>query len=507
MSEQSVEKKKLKELYSFLSGINKNAYKDVYLLSNQVLSKNPFTNTFLDNYLSNKSLKPLSFFDVLCKIIYYYTKSVLFFGIYLINNFVFFISKQQFDLNAVKDELILIDTFFLVRKIKKEKTFSDPFFPGLEKVLHKAGKTYAYVPVFDPTVMPFDLPKILRRLKKEKVPVLTEFQLLTCSDLVVLLYFLITYPLHVLKFACVLQNNSYENRLLKYELISTMDKVTFFNYSRYLQGKRISSIPSSHIKFISWYENQVIDKNMYKGLRSGKTNVFIYGNQLFVYPKSILNIPVDDVEASFGIVPDKIIVNGPYYLYEKAELNCAVGPSLRYKKLFESEIHFESRKHLLILLPYHGYEIENILKMMEDVEFPREKIFIKFHPSTNEKNYRHLVPRNAKVVDDNIYDLFRSTKVVISAESGSLVEAASLAIPAIIVKNRHRFTHIPFAEKGKGIIWDEAQNVREMNALIRKFEDLIENDEETLLKLADYYKTNFFCKPTENKIIEAFDLM
>lgn len=33
---------KLKKAYDVLSSVNEEAYKDIYLLSNQVLSKNPF---------------------------------------------------------------------------------------------------------------------------------------------------------------------------------------------------------------------------------------------------------------------------------------------------------------------------------------------------------------------------------------------------------------------------------------------------------------------------------
>ncbi len=506
MNIQRHNKKKLKELYSFLSGVNKRAYNDIYLLSNQVLSKNPFSNTLLENYLSYKSLKPLNLFILSGKFIIYYIKSVLLYGIYLINNLVFLISKQKFDLNAVKNELILIDTFFLISKIDKEKTFSDTFFPGLEKVLHKLGKTYSYVTVFDYALTPLSLFKILRLIKKENIPVLTEFQLMTGTDLLFLLYFLLTYPLHVLNFAFAIPNSSYENRLLRFELLNTIDQETFLSYGRYLQGKRISSIACSKIKFISWYENQVIDKNIYKGLRSGKTRVSIYGAQLFVYSKSIMNILLDEAEVFHDIVPDKILVNGSFYLYKDNSVNCSVGPSLRYEKLFESKISFESRENLLILLPYHIYEIENILKMLRSMKYPRKNIFIKFHPKTNKNKFKSLVPREAKVVDNNIYDLFQKTKIVMGAESGSLVEAVSLAIPAIILKHSNRFTHIPFDMEGKGIIWDAGQNVSEINALLQKFDYITENNKESLLRLANKYKTTFFCEPTEQKIIEAFDL-
>ena len=50
------------------------------------------------------------------------------------------------------------------------------------------------------------------------------------------------------------------------------------------------------------------------------------------------------------------------------------------------------------------------------------------------------------VLENDIYDLFKFTKIVFGGESGSLIEAVSLAIPAIIVENPRRFTHNPFPE-------------------------------------------------------------
>jgi len=496
----------IKSVFAFLSKVNKVAYNDIYLLSNQVLSKNPFNNSFFENYLEYKSVKSISLYTLTGRLIAYYVKSVIEFCKYLFCSISYTLSRQEFDLKKVNGEIILIEVFFLIDKIEKERTFSDPYFLGLEKILRKLGKVFAYVPMFSPAPSPLRLYRILRLIKKEKVPVLSGFQLLSWNDSFALLYFLVTYPFHVLKIARNLRNDSYANRLLKFELLRTINQVPILSFDRYLQGKAIASIPCSRIKFISWYENHTTHKNMYKGLRTGREKVFIYGAQLFYYAATHINIMVDHGEVCFGIVPDKIIVNGPNYLPDGNKKGWIVGPSLRYKRLFEATISFETRVNLLALLPYIEYEIVNILTVLGSLDYPQERIRIKFHPATQQEDYEALVPIGAKVVKSDIYDLFRTTKIVIGAQTGSLVEAACLAIPAVIVENPNRFNHNPFEEKGKGVIWDSGKSGDEIKRIISKFEVLLANQKDRILEMADYYKSGFFSEPSDQKIIEAFGL-
>lgn len=500
------ENKKVREVFEFLSKANRRAYNDIYLISNPVLSKDTHTTRFFDYYLSGKPVGSQPFGILLVNLAFYYAKSLFYYFRYLINHLVHFLSGQKFQLEDVKGELILIDTFFLSEKIEKEMTFNDPYFSGLEKVLHKLGKSFAYVPIFFPAVNLLRFSKMLRLLKRERVPVLTEYQLLSTRDLLLIFGFLITYPFHVLRFANSIKDDSYENRLLKYELLDNISQVTFFAFSRYLQGKRISSIGCSKIKVISWFENQIFHKNFYKGLHTGNGNVFIYGCQLFLYATSLLSILVDPYEVPFGVVPDKILVNGPFYLYKDKRLNCAVCPSFRYRQLFETEMDFGSRNNLMVLLPMQDKEIINILKILKSVDWPAEEMLIRFHPATNRDKYEEMLPKKAKISEGNIYESFKTTKVVLGGSSGSLVEAVSLGIPAIVVRDTGYITHNYLSEYGKGVIWDWGQNVAELNEMIIKFDLLLNRDRNTINRFAGDYRSMFFCEVTEQSIIHAFDL-
>jgi hypothetical protein len=460
----------------------------------------------LENYLTRKTIAPISRGVLLGKLITYYTRSCVQYLKYVIAYISFPLSRIHFDLKEIKDQLILIDTYFLVYKTGKEGTTNDLYFPDLEREILKSGKIFAYLPMFLPSTKPFYTYKALKRLKKRNIPLLIEFQLLNAGDLVSIFFFMCLYPLHVLKFARNLGTETYENRLLRYELLTTLNQPTFMGYSRFLQGRKIGSISSVKIRFISWFENQVIHKNIYKGLRTENMNVSILGCQLFLYPTSILNILPDQREIPLGIVPDKIVVNGPFYLPTGNVLPCEVGPSIRYKKLFEEKIQFEFRENILILLPYHDYEIVNILKILNEIGYLDEKMLIKFHPTTEIILYKNLVPSAAELVDDDIYELFRTTKIVLGAESGSLIEAASLAIPGIVIHHPDRFTHNPFPRKGRGLIWESGKNVDDIVRLINKFNTILVEKTDALLSVSKIYKEMFFSEVNEKSIRNAFDL-
>lgn len=499
---------KFKKAFDFLSSLNQTAYKSVYLLSNEVLSKNPFSNNFLRKFLKRENPEPPDMFTVLSRLLIYYLKSFIYFGIYLLFFAAFHISRLKYAVKPFSKELIVIDTFFLMDKIERNGDYEDPYFIGLREILERLGKDYVYLPVFYITKNPIRLFKIFRILKKNKVPVLTEYQLLSVSDLFKVFYFILTYPTNVLIFARDIKEDSYETKLLKSELVDNLRFTTLLKFSRYLQGKKISSLTCEKIKLISWFENQTIDKNLYKGIRDGGNKVKIYGAQPFIFSKFILNILTDENEVKFGIVPDKIIANGSYFIPKDSSLNFVVGPSFRYKKLFTATLDEKNRGSLVVLLPYSVEDAENILNLLNKTNIPVQNIIVKAHPATPAEKFKSILHPNAKVAGEDVYELFKTAKIVIGAASGTLVEAASLGIPVIYIKSIQRFDYNPLPVYGKGIIWDEAANTAELEKLLIKFENTLNdmNESDRIKKIADEYKAMFFCEPTDENIIKTYEL-
>mgnify|MGYP001568335834 CR=1 FL=1 len=499
---------KLKEAFDFLSLVNQKAYNSIYLLSNHILSKNPSANNFLNRFLSREKACTQNIFTVISKLLIYYLKSFVHFVIYMLFFAAFRLAGLRYSINPSLKEFILIDTFFLIDRIQKNNKFEDTYFMGLKEVLDNLGKHYAYLPVFYTTENPLRLFKIFNILKRNRVPVLTEYQLLSGMDLIKIFYFILVYPFKVLMCAKNIKEDSYLSGLLRSELAGSLRCVVFLNFSRYLQGRKIAVLPYKNIKVISWFENQTIDKNLYKGLREGRGKVKIYGSQPFVYSKSMLNVLPDENEARFGIVPDKIIVSGTYFIPRNTSLNFVVGPSFRYKKIFTTEIDARKQKDILVMMPYFVEDIENILKLLDKADLRSRFFMIKAHPSTSVKRVRKLLPVNAEVTGGDVYDLFKTAKITISSESGSMVESACLGIPVISIKNNRGLNHNPLPSYGKGVVWDEVENAEGLNDMIAKFEDTLNNENKYLKikTIAQEYKRMFFCEPTDENIIKAYDL-
>ena len=503
----SMNNEKIKNVYTFISLMNQIAYKDIFMLSCQVLSKNPFTNSFLMRYLKNKKVQKWRLISIFRKLLKYYFFSFKNYIKYLIGFIEYFLSGIKFNHNSSNNQLILIDMPFLISNIQKSCSFTDSYFPGLTNLLSKMHLQYAYLPEFVGMKKDFTLFKILKILKREKIPIITEYQLLTSLDLFRILHFIIFYPLRVYRFLKRLNEDVYEQNLLKSELMDTLDQITFSSFSRYLQGRRIAQLRYKNIKVISWDENQVTNKNLYKGLRQNCKKVKIYGAQLLIYSKNVLNIVTDENETDFGIVPDKIVVNGPWYLPKKTCLNYTLGPSLRFSKIFSTNIEKSNMRNILVLLPYYKDEARNILELLNKITTFPAPLLIKPHPAIDIKEFQHLFPLNAILAKENIYGLFKKTKIMISGgASGTLVEATSLGIPTIFIKDPQKFNGNPLPDYGKGVIWDEAINSKELKEKIYKFDKALIHNYSEINNFSRFYKENFFCEPTEENIRKAFDL-
>lgn len=512
---------RLRKAFEFLSAINQTAYKDIYLLSNEVLSKNPLTNKFLSRFLQEEDPQPTNRLYIFSKLLQYYFKSIVHFIVYLLNFIVFYVSGLRYPMNYTRKEFTLIDTFFLIDKIDKAGTYEDEYFVGLSEVLNKLNKHYAYLPVFCSTKNPLKLLRVLKLIKKEEIPIITEYQILSISDVLLIFLFILIYPFKVFKLIKALDSNyakcigdgdvavsARDISLLKNELIDNLPHVIFHRFSRYLQGRKIAQLPYDKIKLISWFENQAIDKNLYKGLRKAESKIKIYGIQSFIVPRIILNILVDENEDRFGVVPDKVIVNGPYYIPISTNIDFKVGPSFRYRKIFSTTIDKKEKSNILVLLSYVVNDTKNILSLLNKINLPAQNVIIKPHPVVTAEIFRSLIPKSSQIVNNDLYELFKTSKIVIGAASGSLLEAASMGIPVISVKNMSGIDYNPLPEYGRGLIWDEVASTFELETAITIFEnalkDKIKNSE--IDKVAKKYREMFFCEPTEENIIRSLDL-
>ena len=390
------------------------------------------------------------------------------------------------------------------KQIAKDGDLNDKYFPGLEVKLKTKGISYAYVPKFFGAEFPTGYYNMFRQIKKKKHPVLSIFQLLELYDYFEMLTFIFIYPIRVLRQIARLEE-SMEGKLLQYLIWEAMDQTAVKNFSRKIFGKRISELNFTEIKCISWYENQPQDKNFYKGLRSAEGKVFIYGAQLLLWPPTLLNIHVDENEINFGLIPDRVLVNGTYYLPGESLLDFKMGPSMRYKKLFKTTVNARQKTALLVLMPFFEHEIDEMLEMISDAKLSGE-IFVKFHPATNKSKFTQKAEEKMQVMDDDIYSLFDHVGCVIGKSTGALVEATSLGIPVINIEFNNRLSHEYLPKFGKGIIWQNAKNGAEILKWVNVFRDLLNTKKDLVNAVAKKHKEMFFCEPTDEMVDKAFEL-
>ena len=495
---------KISKFLDYFSSINKDAYLNEILLANDVLAKTPPIVNMLEVYFFGREAKKATLFFALKKLLFFYIKSLAWIFLQFTKKIIFLISRQKFPLGNLSDKTVFIDTYFLANQIVKDNSYKESYFPGLTNVMDKLEINYVYVPKIvnaDNLLVFF---KMLRVLKKEKIPVLTEYQLLNCDDFLQLFRFMIVYPYYIIRLILNL-GQKFEDQLAKFSL-SAFSGLSCATYFRLLYGKKISYLTVPKIKCISWYENQALDKCFYRGLRKTSKEVSIYGAQLFLWAPPVLHHYVDEQEIEFGVVPDQVIVNGSYFWKKGDRVNYQIGPALRYRKLFQCNIDPLKGEDILVLLPYWEHEIRNILKCLQDVPC-KGVIKLKFHPATSLKKFTGLIDRNFQVVEGDLYSHFKAAGIVIGSSTGALVEAASLGIPVINIVNKKQFSYMYFSDFGKGILWDSAATNAELLRLIEKFNYALKNEAEKLAESAVKMRDMFFCEPTEEKIIDAFDLV
>ena len=500
-----IDNPRVEQLYNYLSRINKTAYQDEFILANDVLAKSPFCGDILSVYLKNSPVEKVALNFILRKLFLFYVKNISWWAIHLIKKLAHMFSGKNYSLSQGLDQLTVIDINCGIKAIVAENKFNDPFFPNLAKIISKKGEAVVYFPKLYGNVGLGCFFKCMRILKKSPVPVLTEFQILKLSDYFCLIVFIALYPVKIIQLIGRL-GNEYEDDLLRFTLWDTLDTTVVKGHLRLLCGRRLSLLPVDKIKCVSWFENQSLDKCFYRGLRKVPHKVKIFGAQLFIWADTLLSTHVDEEESVFGVVPDKIIVNGDYYLPSSGSRRFAVGPSMRYGKIFQVKMDPLNAKNILVLMPYWEADTEYLVDLIQDLSLGAP-VLVKFHPSTDIKKYAARLQGNIEIVESDLYDLLEKSKLVIGVSTGALVEAVSLGIPVICIDSKSMLFHSNyFSEFGKGIVWERAETASEIKDLIGRFDHSLRHDGSGIQTTSEEIKRMYFHEPTEEAIVNAFDL-
>ena len=494
---------KIKKLYKYLSSMSYKAYSDPRLISNDILCKQDSHGLILEPYLSGKMPKKATFLFVAKKILLYFGKNLIVFLSYLVTAIAHRFSGQVFCV-LEKDELLIIDTYFVARRIVERGKFDDTFFTGLAGALTRKKKYYAYVPRLVGTMNALKWFKVFRILRKNHEPVLTEFQLLEFSDYLEIVQFILLYPFSVFRFTKALGTTE-EDRILYNGLWQRFDNVAFHGYVRFLFGRRLSILKNNKIKCLSWYENQTLDKNFFRGLRSFSRRIDIIGAQLFVRPHGYLNIITDEHESPFDVIPERILVNGQGYSFISDFAQVEVGPSLRNEHLFGANVNPSEGSIILVLMPAWEKVVRYILRVIDKVDWPMP-VEVKFHPSADRKLYEHALPRRFFVTEKPLPDLLLKARMVVGRGSGSQLEAAALGIPVIDILNPDEFSHCCMPEMGRGVVWEQAINADDVALVVSQFQKILQADPSRLREEGTRIRSCYFSQPTDESIEKMLGL-
>jgi hypothetical protein len=498
------------ELDEYLSKVIASAYRDTDLICNPAVSRNPFSSQFL-LHASEQSRDPVSgvgWWTIARKLVAYFARSfvhMVFLGLCYLT---FALSKLRYRQRKVNknEDLIVVDTYTIVDKIYQHGKFEDAFFGSLYDILAARGRQSAVL-CFLEAYNPWNLRQRLAAyniLADDGRNFLTEFELLSMRQWFALLRFVLVYPFAALRLAG--KTFGRFDQLFRRELIDALDRPQLLNYVRYLAGRRLGTLTDRKLKVIAWCENQVIDKLLYRGVRDSGRQATIYGCQFFTKPFLWRNLYPLEAEAARGVLPDVILVSGKHYL-EDSSLNTQLGISPRYNYLFDIHLDEKSvadRGSLAVLLPYDMAHSRTIIAGVAKYG-PTNPVRLKLHPN-HELLQPFDYPETWKQTKDHLSAICTDSHIVITAGSGTALEAAVMGCSVIIVGKDEGLTFHPMPQYGKGKLWDLVFDPEDLAGAADRLSSYRQKHPDEIATLAGELRDMFFTEATEERFVRLFDL-
>ncbi len=507
----------------YIAELNACYFNDGILAANPVMSRDLTENPLVEKLIAASLMEEKSsefkfkfkFLFFFKKVIFYYAKSFMLLLLFAANNIVHKASRLKFEFEGRNRscELVVIDILMMAGKNFPGNKFYDPFFGGLYATLKKNKIKHVVLTVLYGT-RAFDFKKrydSYNMLADDAADFVTEYDLLVLSDYLRLLRFILVYPFATLQLLNIKINSLYDN-ILKDSVIENLDGGSFFRYVYYLIGRRFDRLTNKRIKLFSWYENKLRDKLLYKGVRDSSAKSYIYGCQFFISWLDSMR-PGDEEGLYKKSIPDETLVSGSGYLKKGTSINYKLGVSPRYNYLFKIDYdpdELQSRDKIIILLTIHIEDSKNIINAVRNSNIGKKankKIYIKFHPNHLVEDAGYVFPDEWVFTTEDLGDLCKEGMVVISSGSGgSILEAAIMGCSVITIGNKHGLTFNSMPDFGKGEIWDEAFDSKELDDVYKTLMEFREGNIEGVIELAKKCRELCFTEATEDRFVEIFDL-
>lgn len=486
---------KKQKFHNYINNIKKNSPWDIYTIINATLIKNPFVSDFPlrffknDSSISNKALLFLK------SILKFYVKNMYLYFSYMVSVIIY---KFYYKKSRKNDLKIIIDTFGLVDKTNQNGKFSENYLVGIYEIFEKFHTQYSIlIRPYPVGKNPFKLKQFFKIINKDSRDFIFEYELFSFYDFIELFILIIFYPFKTLRLLQKEQN--IEDTIFNHSLIVDFQQFSFDSLTRYILGKNLSKVETIE-KIYSWSEFQVIERSFNYAIRKSCAHIKIIGLQFYLNYEVYFNAYVDDLDYDMEASPHEILVNGKYYLQNREKVKYGIGVSLRYKDIFLFQ-GIKEEKNILLLGSYIEVDTKYMLQSVRNFE----NIIFKNHPAVDIKKFGDL-PKNITISNDNIYRLFEQAKIIIGTASGTAVEAVACGLSVIILASQDNLTANPLVNYGQGKIWDIVFDINQMEEVYKKLLYYRVNNQEEILKIATWYKNNFFVESTEENIIKIFEL-
>ncbi|EHQ36872.1 hypothetical protein [Methanoplanus limicola] len=423
------------------------------------------------------------------------------------------ISKISFKSNSKKNKNIssfldgktaLIDLFVYESNFAEDGSFNDRYFPGLESYLKKNGYNVIYHPTLTETKLnKLNLYKKIRandRFFIIKEDYLTIFDYLMSLNMAVKA---VTFneKLPYFRDIDISFADSCDNKWVCFDGI-------FKSILVYYLFLRLGDVSRGKIeRIICWHENQLQDKALCLAVNNVSQVIKIIGVQHFIHFSNYLGLYPLDSEYESGLLPDIILTTGvresikvrKYLTHVPVKTSLA----LRYSYLFR--IHNQNMPipgSILLLLPGDKNDAFEILINVCDILDGLNgvlNVYLKSHPDHGKKIILAFLDiLNAKGMsgkfefkEEKNEVLLKSAAVVISTASSSIVEAAVLGIPTILLAKYSALNLNPFEYSDLSFVsicYDSDEFRKSLNKYLR----LSTKEREKLLIFGEDMKKKFF---------------
>ncbi len=469
-------------------------------IANPVLSRNTSSSKifeyFCDFKYDGKLPTSIPRLSIIKKLIIYYLKSIMHFTFLLIHFFIYKLSYKK-SKPPKEQNIILIDTFTMIDRIYPARQFKDNYFGNLYTELDKLDLNYAVLGILFGDKI-YNLKKrylTYKYLEEDDRIFLSEFEFLKLIDYIKLFYFAMIYPFRHI--GTKQPDNNDFNHIFNVTIDETVGLVQTDSYVRYLFAKRLRNYFEGEIKVISWYENQVIHKLLFRGLGEGNILTKIYGTEFTSPMQNWIQTEALDCEKKFNVLPDKIISKGKHFQKKDSRLEYVLGYAPRESYLFDVTINktVNAPQILGVLLGYEIDESQRLVEVLKSIDISNFQVIIRVHPN-HKLNSPFDLPTDWILNEGSIVDFANSCQRVVSVGTGAAFEVMFMECFVCLQGGLNKATTNPLPKILKGKNWDIFYSRDDLLKLLN-------NDSLDGLKLNVY---DFFEPETEENIIKSLEL-